>query len=299
MRDNAVEMTPTGSFDSDSRGISLALGGGGARGLAHIGVLKVLDQAGIPIAAIAGTSMGAIVGALYLRGISPEEMAREAQQRSRFTEVIGLIDLSLGAPHGLLKGRRIEAFLSEKLGRGCIFSDLSRPFAAVAVDTFSGREVVLRHGLVANAVRASMAVPGVFYPIERENMRLVDGGVLNNVPADVARSLTDGPVVAIDVLPYFGDNEPGQPPVVVPPQPTGMPQPVQGLWHVVLIMMSELTARRLQEVQPELLLRPELPPRVDVLAGFASAAEVITAGERAAASALPAIQRLLVGQPED
>lgn len=280
-----------------SGGLCLALGGGGARGLAHIGVLRVLDQAGIPVAAIAGTSMGAIVGALYLRGIAPEEMAREAQRISGIAGTLGLIDLSLGAPHGLLKGRRIENFLGEKLGRGCIFSDLARPFAAVAVDTISGREVVLRHGLVATAVRASMAVPGVFYPTEREGMRLVDGGVLNNVPADVARSLARGPVVAVDVLPYFGDNEPGQPPLVMPPQPAGMPRPVQGLWNVVLIMMSDLTARRLREARPELLLRPDLPSQVDVLSGFASAAEVIAAGERAAANALPAIHDLLAAQP--
>ena len=144
--------------------LGLALGGGGARGLAHIGVLKVLDREKIAIDVIAGTSMGGIVGALYAAGFSGERIEAEVLRISRSRlELVKLIDLRLGAA-GLLGGGRITEMLTALLGADLTFADLRMPFAVTGVDIVSGREVDLSEGNVVEAVRATMSVPGVFPP---------------------------------------------------------------------------------------------------------------------------------------
>src|SRR5512143_3015601 len=192
--------------------IGLALGGGGARGLAHIGILKVLQREQIPIDVITGTSMGGIVGAMHAVGLSPEQMEAEAMKRGEINQIFKLIDVRL-VGSGLLGGRRIKKMLAEMLGAETTFADLRLPFAVVSVDYTSGREVVLKEGNVVDAVRATMSVPGVFEPVELNNCQLLDGGVLNNVPVDVARDLGADKVIAVDVLPNFRLNQPGQEPI--------------------------------------------------------------------------------------
>ncbi len=272
--------------------IGLALGGGGARGLAHIGVLKVLEREGIPIDAIAGTSMGGIVGSLYAAGKTVEEIEATVKKHGNTSQMYKLIDVRLlGA--GLLKGNRIKKLLAEMLGAEATFADLRLPFAVVATDYNTGREVVLKEGSLVEAVRATMSVPGVFEPVELGNWQLLDGGVLDNVPVGVVRDLGAEKVIAVDVLPNFRLNEPGQTPIVLPLQPRRTPKSYRQLWHVELIMIAAITEFRLRAAAPEAIIRPDLPVDMDLLTSFDRYKEAIDIGERAAEAALPEIRALL------
>ena len=272
--------------------IGLALGGGGARGLAHIGILKVLLREQIPIDVITGTSMGGIVGAMHAVGLSPEQMEAEATKRGEIGQIFKLVDLQL-VGSGLLGGKRIKKMLVEMLGAETTFADLRLPFAVIATDYNSGREVVLKDGNLADAVRATMSVPGVFEPVEIGGYKLLDGGVLDNVPVGVARSLGAEKVIAVDVLPNFRLNEPGQDPVVPPLKTKKVPKAYRQLWHVELVMIAALTEFRLKESAPDVIIRPDLPVDMDLLLSFDRPQEAIECGVQAAEAALPQIRKLL------
>jgi NTE family protein len=173
--------------------IGLALGGGAVRGAAHIGVLDVLDRAGLEPAIITGTSAGALVGALYAAGTSPSDIGKLAQTL-RWARLIR----PARTRQALFDSRRLAVVLDGALGARD-FDALSRPFAAVACELTTGRRVVLRDGPVATAVLASTAIPGVFPPVERDGRLLVDGSVVDMVPAGLARELGADIVVAVDV----------------------------------------------------------------------------------------------------
>lgn len=177
--------------------LGLALGSGSARGLAHIGVLKVLDREGLAIDVIAGTSIGALIGGAYAAGMSPHEMEQIALSVD-VKRLISLADIARPTT-ALVNGRRVEEFIRELVG-GKTFADTRIPFACIAVDMDSEREVVLREGDLASAIRASISTPVIFASAERDGRRLVDGGVLNAVPVDVARDLGADVVVAVTNL---------------------------------------------------------------------------------------------------
>ena len=272
--------------------IGLVLGGGGARGLAHIGVLKVLEREQIPIDVVSGTSMGGIVGAMHAVGMTPDQMEAVALKRSEFGQILRLIDLRL-VGSGLLGGRRIKKMLIDLLGSGTTFESLALPFAVVSVDYNSGREVVLKQGNLADAVRATMSVPGVFEPVKIGGYQLLDGGVLDNVPVGVARDLGADKVIAVDVLPNFRVNEPGQDPIVPPIKTRKMPKAYRQLWHIELVMIAALTEFRLKESKPEVIIRPDLPADMDLLLSFDRPQEAIECGVHATEAALPQIRALL------
>jgi NTE family protein len=293
VEDSVNDDTPA-PLEKRRKKLGLALGGGGARGLAHIGILKVLDREKVSVDLIAGTSMGGIVGALYAAGYSAERIEAEILRISQSRrEIAKLIDLRLGAA-GLVGGQRITEMLTSLLGADLTFADLRTPFAVTAVDIATGREVHLSDGKVVEAVRATMSVPGVFTPVEIGPYLLMDGGVLNNVPVDLALKLGADAVIAVDVLPNFRLNQPGQPPVVEPIQGPGLPLQLSNLWHVVLVMMAALTEFRLKAAPPDLMIRPDVPKDIDILFGFEQAAQAIAAGEQAAEAVLNDI-RLLTG----
>jgi NTE family protein len=192
-----------------------------------------------------------------------------------------------------MRGTRVYRLLANMLGEERMFADLVMPFAVVATDIKTGREVVLREGRLVDAIRATMSVPGVFEPITRGELLLVDGGVLNNLPVDVARSLGAGPVVAVDVLPAFPQNQAGQPPIVPPLRTPLLPQQIQDLLQAYFIMIAELTEYRLKCCPAEVVIRPDLPIDVGLLNGFEQAPRLIAAGEAAAEAALPQIYEAL------
>jgi len=174
--------------------IGLALGGGSARGWAHIGVIRALAEAGIEPDLVCGTSIGALVGAAYVGG----ELDRlEAWVRSlRLQTVVGFLDFSLGS--GLIKGDRlIEFFRNHFVDRD--IRELARPFGAVATDLQRGREIWLREGPVTDAVRASIALPGLFTPALYDGNWLVDGGLVNPVPVSLCRAMGADLVIAVDL----------------------------------------------------------------------------------------------------
>ncbi len=186
--------------------VGLALGGGAARGFAHIGVLEVLEEAHIPIDCIAGTSAGAIAGGLYAAGFTTAEMRKEAQKLN-WLEIA-----SFGIPKmGLLNFDKAAQWIEELLvDRPSTFEQLSIPFAAVAADIVRGELVAINTGKLSAALRASSSVPGIFTPTRMGDRMLVDGGTLNNLPVSVARRLGADYVIAVDLLPpgTVGGKEP-------------------------------------------------------------------------------------------
>lgn len=176
--------------------VALALGSGAARGLAHIGVLRALAEAGVTPCAVAGSSIGAVVGGAFAAG-----------RLDALAEFVNGLDwrrsahlfLEASFPRsGLIEGRKIEEILRQLLGRRDI-SELPVPFRAVATDVTTGREVVIDEGDLVSAIRASISVPGIFSPARRKGAHLVDGGLVNPVPVSVARALGGVGVVAVNV----------------------------------------------------------------------------------------------------
>ncbi len=204
--------------------IGLALGGGGARGLAHIGVLKVLTQAGIPINLITGSSMGAVVGAAYALSLDidlVEKLARQLPvktpqleqlqnvnrmsrgQKHAVKRIINFIKelylLNLGATRtSLVDNETVVPLLTEVFNRHT-FADLRLPFAAVATDLQSGEEITIRDGSLVQATLASMCVPGIFEPVEWHGRLLVDGSVTSQVPIAAAKELGAEFIIAVNV----------------------------------------------------------------------------------------------------
>lgn len=176
-------------------GISLALGGGAARGWAHIGVLRALDEAGVEIDMIAGTSIGALVGGCYLAGKLDEleEFARSLTKRRMF----GLMDWSFGG-NGLLGGMKLNAKMQQHMA-GLTFADLPKPFVCVAAEIRTGHEIWLSSGSLITAMRASYALPGVFEPVTCNKRVLVDGALVNPVPVSVCRAHEQPLVVAVNL----------------------------------------------------------------------------------------------------
>lgn len=174
--------------------VGLALGSGSARGWAHFGVLRALQDAGLRPDIICGASIGALVGASYAAG----EMERfeEWVLGLGMRKVFGFMDFKLSG--GMLKGEKLISFWREHFVDSAI-EDLQMPFGAVATDLHSGAEVWLREGSIADAVRASIALPGLFTPVHRGGRLLVDGGIVNPVPASLARAMGADIVIAVDL----------------------------------------------------------------------------------------------------
>jgi NTE family protein len=178
----------------------LALGGGAARGFAHIGVLKALDEAGLKPAFVAGTSVGSLIGALYCAGLSWAQIWQEALK----LDWKDLVTLSVPTL-GLVNPGKLEE-LVQRLSGGRMIEDLPLPFRAVAVDLVTGKEAVFDTGPVGRAVRASCSIPGIFIPLDDGKRLLADGGVLNNLPSGLVRAMGANYVVAVDLTSSGGDT---------------------------------------------------------------------------------------------
>jgi NTE family protein len=182
------------SFWRKPKKIGIALGSGGARGLAHIGVLDVLENEGINISAISGTSMGAVIGALYCSGIKIMEILKfmETNAWKRFVIYSTLTIPNLPYLNSRSADRILNRLFAEKT-----FEDCQKPFCAVAVDVVSRKKVFITHGKLSDAIKASIAMPGIFEPLTRDGMILVDGGVIEPLPIDAVRSMDADFVIGV------------------------------------------------------------------------------------------------------
>ena len=256
-------------------GIGLALGGGFARGFAHLGVLQVLEQNNIPISHIAGTSVGSILGAAYASG-APLERIIETCRTLRFRDIARwrVSRLGLASNHRL-------ASLIERVFESRDFEDLRIPLAVVATDLTSGEPVIFTQGNLVDAIRASCAFPGLFEPVEIGTRCLADGGLVAPVPTHAAREIGAGIVIGVSV--GMQDGHRGAP---------------TNIFQVVSRAVNAAQKHQLElwERDADLVLRPD----VQSLAwdDFDRADEAIAAGAAAARRALPRIEKLL-GQKED
>jgi NTE family protein len=177
--------------------IGLALGGGSARGLAHVGVILALEAYNIPIDIIAGTSIGSVIGSLYASGATIKQLEEVALSIKK-SKTLFMLDSTF--PHsGLISGDRIEKMLNQFALKDKTFDDLSISFAAVATDVESGAKVILNQGKVIDAVRASIAIPGIFTPVKYGDYYLVDGGVVDPVPVDVVQMMGADIIIAVSL----------------------------------------------------------------------------------------------------
>lgn len=270
--------------------IGLALSGGGARGLAHIGVLRVFEREGIPVDYLAGTSMGGVIAAGYAAGMSSYDLEREALAATRKRHMLRLADP--GLPNGgLIRGERVLAFFKKEFGEKT-FAELNLPLVVVAVDLNSHQEVVVREGPVALALRATTSLPGLFKPLEINGMRLVDGGVLNNLPVDVVCQMGAEAIIAVDIG-LSQDDGIGQWIGNHRWVPEGIANTLEVLDDTFYTMRITEQRNRLDQFTPDVLIRPELPKDVNAIVGYGRVKELITIGEQAAEDHIVEIKTLL------
>jgi NTE family protein len=292
-----------GQESSSRPKIGLVLGGGGALGISHVGVLRVLEEQRVPIDYICGTSMGAIIAGLYASGMSPDEIEaflsgldwnevmtddtprRELfyrrkleDQRYLLTMGVGRKGLKMGT--GMAAGQKFNNLLQLQVQRSATITDfnqLSIPYRAVATDLQSGGAYVMDHGNLAKAMRASMAVPGAFTAVEIDGHLLVDGGIVNNLPVDVAKAMGADIIIAVDVG-AASDN--------VDPEKLKSIAGILGRTYAI--------AQRPEQVEQfkraDIGLQPEL---ADFTASqFARVSELIPKGEAAARTKIAEFQKL-------
>ena len=267
--------------------VGLALSGGGARGLAHIGVLKVFEEQGVPIHAIAGTSMGGLVAAAYASGMSPSDLENAAMKMANLRELAALVDFR-PPRRGLLASEHVRKYLSRFVSEDLTFNELRFPVAMPAVDLKSGREYTLQDGNVLDAVMATSAFPGVFPPVEIDERQLVDGSVLNNLPIELARMLGADVVIAVYVTAAFDadqlDDQANDSVVR-----RGI---TKDIMRVALIITRTMTERNLEDAPPDLLLCPPIPADAGAFSGFTRSAEIIAAGETCTREYLQKIRKI-------
>lgn len=299
--------------ESDRPVTALVLSGGGARGAAHVGVLEVLEELHVPVDMIIGASMGAIVGGGYASGLSPESMRtrflqidwenafsdqpprRDIPFRRKEEDSWPFFQLEFGFgpqgfsfPGGFVAGQKLNFILRAMLlhaAKPGSFDDLPIPYRAIAVDLESGEAVVLDHGDLAQAIRASMSFPLAFTPVEIDGRLLVDGGVLKNMPVDVAFAMGAERVIAVDVGTPMGELK-------EPPTATGV------LRRTSTIMSKVHRERQLELIRDEdILIVPDLEG-IRTFEGFDKIDEAITKGRDAARGAADRLRELSVADAE-
>jgi NTE family protein len=300
-------VSPFGSAaeSTDRPRIGLALSGGGARGAAHVGVLKVLEELRVPVDCITGTSMGSIVGGGYAIGIAPTEMERiisttnwkeiftdrpprneipmrrkDDDYKNLFAPEFGVRDHGLLAPKGVIAGISIESFLRDFTAAGTQNNDFQKlpiPFRAVAADIETGKPVILSHGSVPAAMRASMSLPGIVPPVELDGHLVVDGGIADNLPIELARTMCADVIIAVNI---------GTPPM----KREEIGSIVSIVGQLVNLLGNDSVERQIATLGPrDILVKPELG---DISAGsFDRAKEAIQIGEQAARAMTDSLKR--------
>jgi NTE family protein len=278
--------------------ISLALGGGGMRGIAHIGIVRKLEEEGYRIRAIAGTSVGGVMGAVYASGFSVDEILKEVEGLNQTT----LFRRGPNDGPSFMGIQGLQDALTGLIGDRS-FDDLHIKFAVTAVDINSGKEIILSQGNVVDAVLATTALPGIFPPVQNNGYTLVDGGVLDPVPVAVARWLApELPVIAICLSPGMEED------LVALPLQIPMTGPIQSSligylnrfrWGQALQIFAKaidaearmLAEMRMQVERPDVIIRPDVG-NYGMLEAV-NVGELIALGEAAAEAALPDIRHSL------
>ncbi len=254
------------------RKVALVLGGGGALGFAHVGVLDVLQQYGVPVDAVIGTSMGAVVGAGYCSGKSIEDIVDLSTEMT----IRKMFDLNLNMT-GLVSGKKISRFLGEVYGHKNI-EDLPTKFVCNAVDLVTCQQYFFESGDLVTAVRSSMSVPAVFAPVKYRGMVLVDGGILDNMPCDYAHELGYDVVIAVDVI-----------------SKSVLVENVRSLFGSViqscLLMQQEL--QRIKDEKCDVLITPDLHDHKQYVFTKETTEDIIEKGRLATIEAMPQIAKAL------
>ena len=309
---HAVGPVGTGRTDQSHPRIGLVLSGGGARGAAHIGVLQVLEKMRIPISAVVGTSMGSLVGGGYAAGLTAEELERrvtqvnwdelfnddpprkdwparrkEASVNPTWNFTVGVRDGKFRLPKGAISGQQVQLFFNDLVkGAETVqnFDDLPIPFRAVATDLENGSMKVFDRGPLPVAMRASMSVPGVFAPMEWEDHLYVDGGLVRNLPIDVARTLGVDVIIAVNLGSGY-----------LPRDQLGTILGVTG--QMIAILTEQNVQVSLKQLRPaDVLITPNLG---NIGSGdFNRAAEAIVTGVKAAHKAAPQLARFSLSEAE-
>lgn len=303
--------------------IGLALGSGAARGMAQIGVLKVLEQESIPVNCIAGTSFGAVIGALYASGVTVEQMEQVAEG-VHWRRLAALIDPTLPTS-GLIDGRKVSLFLEELLPKRT-FEELDIPLAVIATDIETGESLTIRRGDLLEALRAAISFPGIFTPVPFGDRFLVDGGISNPIPVDVVRELGAEVTVGVCTIPEV-DKRTGE--TFLPARSAQKSHPKSAGWFTpraferrlkelwprnsrtdkggerrppnifrvfaqsIVIMENEIADLTLKQNHIDLLIRPRL--NGITLLEFNRAKEAIEAGERATRRHLAHLRTIATG----
>jgi NTE family protein len=249
--------------------IGLALSGGATLGAAHIGALQVLESEGIHPDFVAGTSAGALIGATYCAGVPLDELSEIFLSMKWPT----LIKISLKKTLSIFDTQPMEDFIIKRIG-DLDFKDLKIPFAAISCDLMTGKRIVLDHGPLAPAVRASASVPGLFSPVEIDNRLLVDGGVVDNLPVEQVRTMGAGFVIACD-LSYRSE----------------LSRPPENLFDVLLIVFNIMQDRGalVSRDECDCYIRPEVSQYS--CWGFEDAEKILLEGRIAAERVLPQLSR--------
>ncbi|OIJ13273.1 esterase [Anaerobacillus alkalilacustris] len=249
--------------------IGLALGSGGARGFAHIGVLQVLEEAKVPIHCIAGSSMGALVGVFYGCGYTPQQMAKMALHFRRKYYV----DFTV-PKMGLISGDKVKQLI-RILSKGKTLEELTPPLRIVATDLLKGEKVVFAHGDISEAVRASISIPGIFVPEKSNGRLLVDGAVVDRVPVTEVKKMDVDITIAVDVS--FLEVEPE----------------ITSIFDVIMRSMEimEQEMIRINEIDSDIMIKPMINQYSST--AFTNVDQIIQEGVEAAKTKLPEIQLLI------
>ena len=274
-----------GILNTRKKKIGLALSSGAARGFAHIGVLDVLQKEGVPIDMIAGTSAGAIIGAVYATCLDSDILKQHALSID-LKKLAPLLDPSFPRT-GFFKGGKIKKTLAGYIGGDINFTDLKIPFACVATDIDTGEEVIINSGSVPEALRATISIPGIFTVVKQEDRYLVDGGLTTPVPVDIVREMGADFVIAVNVNPHVTDRmgKAGKTRAEAHKEPNIL----QIMMQSIYITTNAVAHSSL--INADIVIEPDL--RGIGAADFQKAGEMILMGQQAASDAIPRIKRKL------
>jgi len=266
--------------------IGLALGSGGAKGLAHIGVIKVLEKNNIPIDFIAGSSIGALIGGFY-SATKDIKRIEEIALSTNWRQLLSLIDPSLR--RGLIKGEKIKKFIETHIGK-VKFRDLKIPLSVIATDLRTGEIIPINQGEVASAIRASISFPLIFRPVEREGRLLADGGLSLPIPVEVVNKMGAGLVIAVNLdADYFTNRSNNK---------TGL-----GFYEIASNSINLLCYHlaRWNVKDADVVVEPKLSIKMGIVHWnkFLDGRDIILAGELAMKKKLPQLQKLIYQKSKD